>query len=101
MKKLIILALTAVLALAAAGATYTLTWEASPGATGYKIYSSTNGVNFKLERSTANLTVTLSNVPLSVVTFGVSATNAVAESSKATADILFPPGNVRIITVEP
>lgn len=96
--KLPIAGIISLLAVVALGATFRLDWEASqtPGVT-YRVYSSTNIVNWKLERTTTNLTVTLSNLPASVVAFGVSATNANGESTKATAEILFAPMNLRIV----
>lgn len=80
------------------GATYDLSWTASttPNVT-YRVYSSTNGVNYKFERTTTNTAVTLSNVPASVIGFGVSATNASGESARVTAEIIFAPTNLKIV----
>lgn len=100
MKKLITALLMAV-AIAATAANYTVTWTGSAGATGYKVYSSTNGTTWKLERGVSGTSVTLSNIPLTVVSFAVSATNNVgSESLKAVADILLPVDGLRIIATE-
>jgi len=99
MKKLF-LSLTLLSAFAAAGATYILSWPPSPSAgVHYRIYSSTNGTTWKFERAVTNtLTTTLTNVPLNVVEFGITAadTNG-SESSKAVGEVLFPPGSVGVV----
>lgn len=98
MKKLTIAAITALVALTSIAATFNLAWNTSPtpGVT-YRVYSSTNSVNWKFERTTTNLTVTLSNIPSSVIAFGVSATNQNGESGKATAEVIFAPMNLKIV----
>jgi hypothetical protein len=102
MKKL---ALTLILvATAALGGNYTLDWTASPspGVAYYKTFSSTNSTGtptWVFLRSVTNATTTIvSNITAPpVIQFAVSAvsTNG-SESSKATAPIIFAPGNLTI-----
>ena len=103
MKTKLAIALAALLPLAAFALDYTISWDPSPlgDPTGYKVYSSTNGVgapnmNWKLERSTAQTSVSLTNISANVRAFAVTATNATSESAKSTAEIVFAPANVRI-----
>lgn len=97
------IALTLALPFAAFAPDYTISWDPSAigEPTGYKVYSSTNGLgapnmNWKLERATAQTSVSLTNVSAAVRSFGISATNATSESAKSTAELVFAPGNVRI-----
>ena len=84
----------------AKAATYTLDWSPSstPGVH-YRVYSSTNGVDWKFERAVTNsLVVTMSGVAQNVTAFGVSAANNYgSESVKLTGSVLLPPGNLRIV----
>lgn len=99
MKKLPIAGIVSLLAFACVAATFNLSWEPSPTpGVSYRIYSLTNGgAPWKFERTTTNLTITLSNMPANIIAFGVTATNQNGESTKAAADVVFAPTNVRIV----
>jgi len=74
----------------------TLSWTASSGATGYKVYN--NNLIFKDVSTSTNTSTSLTLIPGTAYSFTVSAVNAAGESPKSTALTLSAPYPTPVIS---